>query len=178
MASSDWPDYTHGVVLSDGSVTDCPDWQEQVVGPGGVPISGGGGLSVIGQASYGQSSAISGNGSATVVAMTCTNAAAGYALLSVGLFFVYTGTLNGNGVAALLSGDFATTGSNIGFGPDLDDTPGVAVTNREVSLTFSGPVYLTQAAAVITLEAIWDAISTGYYAGMPGIGGVVMMATT
>jgi hypothetical protein len=40
--SLDWPDYTHGVVLTDGSVTDCPDWQEQVVGPGGVPVGGGG----------------------------------------------------------------------------------------------------------------------------------------
>lgn len=42
MASSDWPDYTHGVVLSSGGpVTDCPDWQEQVVAPGGGPVGGG-----------------------------------------------------------------------------------------------------------------------------------------
>ena len=78
MASSDWPDYTHGVVLSSGAVTDCPDWQEQVVAPGGGPI-GGGGITVLGAVAGFLVTGVSGSGSAVLGTVTCTNAAAGYA---------------------------------------------------------------------------------------------------
>lgn len=41
MSQYDCPDYEHIVTIVTGSgVTDCPDWQEQVVGPGGGTIPG------------------------------------------------------------------------------------------------------------------------------------------
>ena len=40
---SDCPDYTHAVVLTSASnpIVDCPDWQEQVVAPGGGAVIAG-----------------------------------------------------------------------------------------------------------------------------------------
>lgn len=43
MSTFDSPDYQNVVTLSSGPVSDAPDWQEVIVGPGGAPIGGGGG---------------------------------------------------------------------------------------------------------------------------------------
>lgn len=51
MASLDAPDWEKIVttVAAAGDVPDAPDWQRVVVGPGAVPVGGGGGTSALGR---------------------------------------------------------------------------------------------------------------------------------
>lgn len=41
--SNDAPDYERVVVLSASAMSDAPDWQQVITGPGGTPVGGGGG---------------------------------------------------------------------------------------------------------------------------------------
>lgn len=161
MASSDWPDYTHGVVLTDGTVTDCPDWQEQVVGPGGVPV-GGGGITVLGAAA-GPASPVSltGGGTANVAAVTCSNTAPGYAMLSFEFEVIWASATRNAAQVATVTGDLTTTGTPAGLTPVSLDGAQASSGTTAWWPTWSGLVYLSQAAAALTLVLQFELLLTG-----------------
>lgn len=161
MASSDWPDYTHGVVLSDGSVTDCPDWQEQVVGPGGVPISGGG-ITVLGSlGGTGVPVPISGSGSVTTTSVACSNAAAGYAMASWLVVFDWACSSLDGYIGGNLSGDYASVGANLSCNLVDQILPNEVASSTQSYLQSCGLIYLTNAAAVINVSLFWGDLNSG-----------------
>ena len=175
MASSDWPDYTHGVVLSDGSVTDCPDWQEQVVGPGGTPISGGGGLTLLGAISIASSTSFAYSGELILGSVTLVNTAGQVVLMflvvEVDWADSYYGT--GDGVTASLQ---ITTGRGAGgmfcAAQDVPGLPiGTVVAARQPVLIASAPVQLTNANATVTLQFFHEGANISGTVSPIGTGG-------
>lgn len=162
MASSDWPDYTHAVVLTSAGnpVTDCPDWQEQVVAPGGDAIATG---SILGVATLNAITPIAGSGTSNVVALTCTNTAPGWANLAFALDLHYSTSGPSGGVLLYVTGDLTYVGAPYGFQPWCNDVPGVTVAGRFPQANWAGPVYLSTPDAVLTLVLSLNLVTSGSY---------------
>ena len=141
--SLDWPDYTHGVVLSDGSVTDCPDWQEQVVGPGGVPVGGGG-------ATYLQYTLAS----TTVLAVSPTNTTlltsaslATGAYFCIGFMDCFTSTAADTAHLAIFATQTQTGNNNV-----IQASASLPASGTYVAITVCG-VLVLNVATTLTLQA-------------------------
>lgn len=161
MASSDWPDYTHGVVLSTGgSVTDCPDWQEQVVAPGGGAIGGGvanyvdyvGGLAMA-YTTVG-ATLLSGSG----LPITPASGAKKWLAFSLVVQVILTTT-------AAAGSDGVQVKFNVTSGLVVGDSwswvPGVIVTGALLTATLSGEMYTHNGVYIVDIQGQGTGSGTG-----------------
>lgn len=178
MASSDWPDYTHGVVLTDGTVTDCPDWQQQVVGPGGVPV-GGGGITILSTTNVPSSTSFSGTGTITLASVTLANAAAGWIRAAFYLPVTFSMPAGiGNGIVVTVASTHLAAGPPYVLPGSYVDRPGVAVTIRADQAVWDGPIYLFQANDTVDLSMFYLGISTGASYGSGGLTSAMLLLYT
>jgi hypothetical protein len=165
-------------VLTDGTVTDCPDWQEQVVGPGGTPI-GGGGITVLGQLKLTTGGTFTGGPAiAGVGSVTCSNTAAGYAMLAFALNVALKSPSSNGSAVVSVTGDLTESGTPQGMAPQAEL---FAQTNAVLIggvCSFCGLVYLSQAAAVLELQLFYVAVTNGTYNSIYSGPGTAMMIWT
>lgn len=148
-------------------MTDCPDWQEQVVAPGGGPI--GGGLTVLASKALPGSTGFSGTGTITLTTVTLTNAAVGWVRAAFWLPMIYsTPSAESNGVIVYLGGAVLFSPPPLYPGPQYTDNPGCAVTTKVVDAYWDGPVYLSTPNAVVDLYLGYQAIGAGSTYGTGG----------
>ena len=152
---SDCPDYTHAVVLTSASnpIVDCPDWQEQVVAPGGGPV-GSGALSYAYTFSTTYDSPLPGNG--TPYLFVGGLAAGNYGFwCSVMLEVSSASGAGGIGLFIYASLDLINA-------PDQDYwSPGVPVTNAWVMLKLSGVLTITSSHPNFAMYAAQQGDITG-----------------
>ena len=112
---SDCPDYTHAVVLTSASnpIVDCPDWQEQVVAPGGGAVIAGPGYY------FGGIAASTYLTTAGVTLLTTDSLALGTYLFVLSIFLDYSATDTVNVTVIHGTGGFAA-----GAEPGLVCNPG------------------------------------------------------
>ena len=148
-------------------MTDCPDWQEQVVAPGGGSI--GGGITVLGSSNSPSGFVnLTGTGNSTAATATCTNAAAGYAMLAFGLNVVWEATVAASVTNVLAGGDITYVGPGPGMFPVWSDTQVAINEGHSCQAAWCGLVYLSQAAAVVDLVVQYSNWKAGSFYINPG----------